>query len=128
MITWRTETKKISELTPADYNPRKLSDKSEKDLKKSLNKFNLADPIVINTDNKIIGGHQRIKVLIKKGVDEVDVRVPSRKLTEAEEKELNLRLNKNLGEWDFDLLKDFDKDMLLDVGFDDGGTAKRVTS
>jgi len=49
---------------------------------------------------------------------EVDVRVPSRLLTPEEEKELNLRLNKNLGQWDFDMLANFDEELLKDVGFE----------
>ncbi|HNV24500.1 MAG TPA: DNA methyltransferase, partial [Candidatus Omnitrophota bacterium] len=117
-ITWTNEKRKISELTHAEYNPRQLTEKQAKDLDASLERFNLADPIIINADNKIIGGHQRINILKRRGAVEVDVRVPSRQLTEHEEKELNLRLNKNLGEWDFDLLADFDQEMLLDVGFD----------
>jgi ParB family chromosome partitioning protein len=117
-ITWTNEKRKISDLSPAEYNPRQLTEKQAKDLDASLERFNLCDPIIINADNKIIGGHQRINILKQRGAVEVDVRVPSRQLTEHEEKELNLRLNKNLGEWDFDLLADFDQEMLLDVGFD----------
>jgi len=120
MITWITEKRKVSDLIPATYNPRQMTDKQAKDLTTSLERFNLADPIVINNDNTIIGGHQRIAIykLHGKNEVEVDVRVPSRKLTPEEEKELNLRLNKNLGEWDFDQLANFDEDMLKDVGFD----------
>jgi len=117
-ITWSNEKRKISDINPAQYNPRQLTEKHAKDLNTSLERFNLADPIIINADNTIIGGHQRINILKQRGMTEVDVRVPSRQLTEHEEKELNLRLNKNLGEWDFDLLAGFDKEMLLDVGFD----------
>lgn len=117
-ITWTNEKRKISDLSPAEYNPRQLTEKQAKDLDASLERFNLCDPIIINADNKIIGGHQRINILKRRGAVDVDVRVPSRQLTEHEEKELNLRLNKNLGEWDFDLLAGFDQEMLLDVGFD----------
>jgi len=117
-IIWKAEKRKISELRPAPYNPRQLTEKQAKDLGRSLTRFNLADPIVINKDNQIIGGHQRINILKDQGVDEVDVRVPNRQLTDKEERELNLRLNKNLGEWDFDALANFDEEMLLDVGFE----------
>jgi DNA modification methylase len=117
MIKWRSEVRLISDLKPAGYNPRKLTEKQEKDLGESLERFDLCDPIVINLDGTIIGGHQRIRVLKSRGVLEVDVRVPDRQLSEAEEKELNLRLNKNLGEWDLELLASFDADMLKDVGF-----------
>ena len=117
-IIWNTEKRKISELKPAEYNPREMTDKQAKDLTVSLERFDLADPIVINTDNTIIGGHQRIKILTDVGRNEVDVRVPSRKLSLKEEQELNLRLNRNLGQWDYDALANFDQEMLLDVGFE----------
>jgi DNA modification methylase len=121
MLNWRSEKRKISELIPADYNPREMTEKQVKDLSESIERFSLADPIVINTNNHIIGGHQRINILkLKYGNNgaEVDVRIPSRKLTEKEEQELNIRLNKNLGQWDFDALANFDEEMLKDVGFD----------
>lgn len=120
MITWKTEQRKVSDLIPAPYNPRELTEGQAKQLTASLERFNLADPIVINSDNTIIGGHQRINIykLHNKNDVFVDVRVPSRKLNPEEEKELNLRLNKNLGQWDFDMLANFDEDLLKDVGFD----------
>lgn len=111
---------KISYLVPADYNPRKLSDKQASDLRASLERFGLADPIVVNVGGGVIGGHQRIKVLADLGIEEADVRVPSRKLNDAEERELNVRLNKNLGDWDWQRLGDFDRDLLLDAGFEEG--------
>lgn len=118
-IIWHTEKKKIKDLKPFESNPRKFTEKQKGDLTKSLERFNLAEPIVINTDGTIIGGHFRLKILKEKlGEDaEIDVRVPNRKLTNEEVKELNLRLNKNLGEWDWDLLATFDEEMLKDVGF-----------
>jgi len=119
-MKWLNEKRKIKDLIPASYNPRKLSDKQKKHLTESIEKFDVCDPIVINKNNTVIGGHQRLKVLSEKGINEVDVRVPEKELTVEEEKELNLRLNKNTGEFDFDVLAlEFDKDMLLEVGFED---------
>ena len=117
-ISWRSEKRKISDLTPATYNPRKWPEEETKNLKKSLDRFSLADPLVINLNNVIIGGHFRWNILKQKGIDEIDVRVPDRMLDEAEEKELNVRLNRNLGLWDFDALANFDEDLLKDIGFD----------
>jgi DNA modification methylase len=117
-ISWSTKTVSISNIIPATYNPRRWPDKETAELSKSLERFNLADPLIINKNNTIIGGHFRFKILKDRGIKNVDVRVPSRQLTEQEEKELNLRLNKNLGEWDLDLLADFGEDLLKDVGFD----------
>lgn len=118
-MKWNNETRKLSDLKPSEYNPRKLSDKAAEDLTTSIDKFSLADPIIINLDNTIIGGHQRYAILKQQGVEVIDVRVPSEQLTKNQEIELNLRLNKNLGEWDYDVLLRFDDKMLADVGFDE---------
>lgn len=117
-IVWSTKTISLKELSPAKYNPRKWSDDAIAGLTKSIDKFNLADPLVINKNNTIIGGHFRYKILKDKGLLEADVRIPSRLLSEDEEKELNLRLNKNLGDWDYSSLSAFSEEMLEDVGFD----------
>jgi hypothetical protein len=117
---WSSEKRKIAELNAAPYNPRQLTEKQAHDLTNSLDKFSLAEPIVINANNVIIGGHQRINILRAQGAEEVDVRVPNRLLDEQEERELNLRLNKNQGMWDFDALANMDEEMLLAVGFGPG--------
>jgi len=116
-LIWKTAKRKVSDLKPAEYNPRQATEKQCTDLKNSLTKFSIADPIIINTNNTIIGGHFRIRELQKLGVKEVDVRIPNRKLTDDEERELNIRLNKNLGEWNYDLLANFDETLLSEVGF-----------
>ena len=117
-ITWRNERRKISELKTAYYNPRKWTPEATEQLTASIERFDLADPIIINRNNVVIGGHFRLKILKQRGVKKVDVRVPSRLLTPIEEKELNLRLNKNQGEWNFNLLNEFGKDLLEDIGFE----------
>lgn len=120
-LTWTTAQRKVSDLIPHNKNPRSLSDKQKKDLKASITKFNLAEIPAINTDNTVLAGHARLKVLIALGrADEIiDVRIPSRTLTEKECEEYLLRSNKNTGSWDFELLKAFDTEFLLDIGFND---------
>jgi DNA modification methylase len=118
-INWKNETRKIADLIPADYNPRKINEAQKQRLKQSLEKFNLADPLILNADNTIIGGHQRLKVLIMLDIRDVDVRVPDRLLSKEEEKELNIRLNKNTGDWDNEMLINFDEDFLFEIGFED---------
>ena len=118
-LEWKTEKRKVSELIPADYNPRVMSEKDKEDLKESIKEFDQVVPVVINLDGKLIGGHQRCEIYADLGIEETDVRVPNRQLTIEEEKRLNLRLNKNVGEWDFDKLGEFDIETLLDVGFGD---------
>ena len=118
-ISWKTEKRKVLELNPAEYNPRRLTDKQREDLTASVREFGEVEPVVINTNGTIVGGHQRIKVYVDLGITEITARVPSRKLTETEEKRLNLRLNKNVAEWDMEKLKELDLSMLLEVGFAD---------
>ena len=120
MISWKTERRKLSDLVPFEHNPRQLTKKQYKDLKQSLQKFNLAEIPAINIDNQIIAGHQRIKILLQlsKNGQTIDVRVPSRKLTKKEVEEYNIRSNKNTGEWDWDIMaNNFDVEDLLDWGF-----------
>ena len=118
-LQWHNERRRINELIPYAENPRLITEKEQEDLKKSLERFNLVEIPAIDTDNKIIAGHQRLKVLqiLGRGEEEIDVRVPSRKLTQEEFMEYNLRSNKNLGEWDYNLLANFDENLLLDIGF-----------
>ena len=121
-ITWSSEKRYLKDLLPWDRNPRILSKEQEANLKESLSRFGVVEPPAINTDNTIIGGHMRSRVmgLMEEFGDdaEIDVRVPSRKLTDAEVEELNVRLNKNTGSFDFSALQtDFELDNLLDWGF-----------
>ena len=118
-LIWHTEQRKINDLIPFEGNPRKMTKEQAEQLQKSLEKFNLAEIPAINTDNKIIAGHQRINILqmLGRGEEIIDVRVPNRELTDDEFKEYNLRSNKNIGSWDFDELANFDDDLLKDVGF-----------
>ena len=97
-LKWHNEKRKVSDLIPFKKNPRKITDEQREDLKKSLDKFDLVEIPAINTDNKIIAGHQRIAImhLLGRGKEEIDVRVPNRKLTKAEFEEYNLRSNKNV--------------------------------
>ena len=111
----KIETIKINKLKPAFYNPRQISTKQYKDLKQSIEKFTLCDPIIINKDMTVIGGHQRLKICKELRYTEIDCVVLD--LTKEEERELNIRLNKSGGEWDFDLLSNFEIEELKDWGF-----------
>ena len=111
----------INALNPAAYNPRKWSEEKTKQLTDSIRSFGLVDPIIVNAakgrENTVIGGHFRLKVAKDLGYTKVPVVYID--IADIErEKELNLRLNKNLGEWDLDLLAEFDETILVDVGFD----------
>lgn len=113
---------KVEKLNAAPYNPRKWDAGATKQLTESIQRFGLIDPIIVNgardRKNIVIGGHFRLKIAKDLGYKEVPVVYLD--IPEIEkEKELNLRLNRNTGDWDFEILKDFDMGLLLDVGFDD---------
>lgn len=107
---------KLSDIKPAEYNPRKRLQAGDPEYQKILNsivQFGYVDPIIINRDGTIIGGHQRHTVLTDLGYDEVDVVVLD--LDKQNEKALNVALNKISGDWDEKKLKD----LLLDLDIDD---------
>lgn len=111
---------KISELKAAVYNPRRWDEHAIEQLTESIKRYGVVDPLLVNgassRNNIVIGGHFRLKVLKDLGYNEVPV-VYINIDDEARERELNLRLNKNLGDWDYDLLAKFDESLLDDVGF-----------
>ncbi len=119
-LTWHTVQKRVNDLIPQDVNPRTITDKQMSDLKKSLTRYNLVEIPAIDINGKILAGHQRIKALqfLGRGEEVIDVRIPSRKLTEKEAKQYLIASNALGGDWDFEKLKSFDLDLLLDVGFD----------
>ena len=113
----KIEQIKASKLKPATYNPRQISTKQYKDLSKSIATFGLVDPIIVNKNGYVvIGGHQRLKVLNEMQTDTIPCVVLD--LSKEKERELNVRLNKNTGDFDIDILaNEFDIDELVDWGF-----------
>lgn len=108
----RFEKREVNILIPAGYNPRKdlkPGDKEYEKIKNSITEFGYVDPIIINSDNTIIGGHQRLKVLKDLGFTEVDCVVIE--IDKTKEKALNIALNKISGSWDVALLKDLIDDL-----------------
>lgn len=111
----------IKDLQPSEYNPRTWDEAAIAHLTESIKKFGMVDPLIVNNapkrKNVVIGGHFRLKVARDMGMAEVPVvyvNIPDGE----KEKELNLRLNKNLGSWDPELLKSFNTDLLLEAGFE----------
>ncbi|MGX7092401.1 site-specific DNA-methyltransferase [Hutsoniella sourekii] len=116
----------IKDLFPADYNPRKdlqPGDKEYDQLKQSLETFGYVEPVIWNErTGRVVGGHQRLKVLQELGHDTIDCVVVN--LEESDEKALNVALNKISGDWDKDKLallmadlESLDYDLAL-TGFD----------
>lgn len=115
-LKWRTQKRKVSDLLPLDYNPRKLTEERKKKLERSLVKFDLVEIPVVNTDQTIVAGNQRVMVLmdIGRGDEMIDVRIPNRPLTEEEIKEYNITSNTHVGIWDVDMLDEVFSDFDLD--------------
>jgi hypothetical protein len=110
----------INEIQEADYNPRKITEKQKEQIKQSLLKFGFVNPLVINRnperDGVLIGGHQRLRIAKEIGMKKVPIYEVN--LTLQEEKELNIRLNKNTAGWDWDALEQhFNDDELNAWGF-----------
>ena len=68
----KIESKLITDLIPATYNPRQISTKDYNSLKQSIKKFGMVDPIIANKDNTVIGGHQRLKICKELKYIEID--------------------------------------------------------
>jgi len=119
-LVWRTEERKVGSLLPHKNTPRKITKEQTERLKQSLEQFNLVEIPAIDTDGTILAGHQRIKVLqaIGRGNETIDVRVPNRKLTTDEAERYMIGSNAIHADWDFDLLKEFNVSLLVDLGFD----------
>lgn len=114
-------------LKPAPYNPRGMTDEEKAQLRQSIEEFGMVEPILANSNpnrsNIIIGGHQRFYILKELGwttgpVVYIDI------ADEEKEKQLNLRLNRNLGHFDWELLKTFDREVLKLTGFSSDELAK----
>jgi DNA modification methylase len=110
----------LDTLRPAEYNPRKWNEKLAADLKESITRYGIVDPLLVNSAPErkgvVIGGHFRLSVIKELGFTEVPV-VYIHLPDIEKEKELNIRLNKNTGEWDLDLLATFDETFLSGIGF-----------
>src|SRR3990167_2408656 len=120
-ILMNTESVPIASLRHAEYNPRKITPRDFEQIKRSIMEFGLIQPLVVNRapgrEGVIIGGNQRFEVMKALGHTMVDV-VWVNISDMAREKELNVRLNRNHADWDWDILsKEFIIDDLADWGF-----------
>lgn len=117
-LTWTTKKMNIDELKPFEKNPRKITAEAMDKLKDRITKRGFHDVLKLDTANVVLSGNQRTQALRELGAKEVNVLVPSRKLTEEERKAIVLESNRSDGEWDNELLVDFGSEVLLEVGFE----------
>lgn len=118
-LAWSTQQRRVVDLLPYEYNPRKMTAQQSRKLRESLEKFGLVEIPVINLDGTLLAGHQRCKAMVALGRGEelVDVRVPNRQLTDQEFKEYNVASNAISGDWVDDLLREhFSEVNLADFG------------
>lgn len=93
-------------------NPRKIKKQKREDLEDSLEKYGNFGEIVVNEENQVLGGNQRVEIYQRKNPDmEVDVK---RLIgyTVAEQKYVNIKLNSHAGEWDLEELGDWTADLI----------------
>lgn len=120
-LNWRTEMRKINDLVLFEENPRTITEHQMEILKRSLKKFNLVELPAIDSDGTILAGNQRIRALqlLGRGEEEIPIRTPNRKLSKKEAEEYLLTSNRSGGTWNYEILKSFDMDLLIDVGFEE---------
>ncbi|HEY3874768.1 MAG TPA: ParB N-terminal domain-containing protein [Candidatus Kapabacteria bacterium] len=121
-VTWQNKKRRVDGLSDHPMNPRKFTKAGMEALRNSIEKCGYVEPIAINTDGTILSGHARKQILLDLGLETVDVRMPSRPLTDEEQREVLIRMNANeAGEWSFDGLDwnmselesfDFDSELL----------------
>lgn len=117
-LYWTTEQRRVRDLIPLEFNPRKINAAKQQQLIESYKTFDLVEIPVVNRDNHIIAGERRFEVLWYAGKqdDLIDVRVPNRMLTEEEVKKYCLISNTHSGEWDLVKLEEYFADInYLDI-------------
>ena len=107
-LFWTTVQRRVRDLVPLDYNPRILTEEGRARLLRSILKFNLAEIPAINTNDVVLAGHQRLRILLDldRGDEVIDVRMPNRQLTKEELDEYNITSNVGAGVWDYTSLQE----------------------
>lgn len=117
-IEWHLEKRKVADLKDYPDNPRIMTEFMYEELKKSIIQDGIYEFPYINTDNTIIGGHQRKNAFLDLGIEEVFCAIPERTLTEEEARRILLKGNKIKGDFDQDMLRElFEEAELLAAAF-----------
>lgn len=116
-IEWLEKTVKVAQLRPFEKNPRQISEEDLDRLRTALREDGYHQRVIATQDLRVIGGHQRIKIFVEEGFEEIQVLVPNRKLTDEEFRRILIRDNFTYAEWDKEILRaEFTPDELLDFG------------
>lgn len=116
-LTWIAEKRNVKDLKALDKNPRKITKAAIAKMKDRIGKRGFHDVLKLDTDGVVLSGNVRTEALIALDIKEVNVLVPSRKLTAEERDGVILESNRHDGEWDMEMLPEFGQEVLLDVGF-----------
>jgi site-specific DNA-methyltransferase (adenine-specific) len=116
-LIWHTEIRKVSNLKIWDENPRQITKEAFEKLKERIVMRGFHDVVKIDTDNTILSGNQRKRALEDLKIKEVSVMVPNRKLTLEERQKIALESNRNDGDWNLDILANWNEDLMKDVGW-----------
>ena len=117
-LSWHTESRKVSELKPLEKNPfHKINDRNKARLEEKIRRLGIFEIPTIDLDNSLLTFNKRFHILMTlgRGDEQIDVRVPSRALTDTERKEVILASNIHEGEWDKMILEDLFADIDLDA-------------
>lgn len=120
MIEWTEQVLNLADLKPFEKNPRKISKDQFERLKTSLKENGYHQRILATKDNRVIGGHQRLKALKELGIEKVKVLKPDADLSDQQFKRLVIQDNLHFGEFDIDILAgEFDLGDLKEIGMPD---------
>lgn len=120
ILQWVLKEVSIKDIKQNPKNPRQISTRHAQLLEKLMEKYGLIDKPILNLDLTLIGGHQRIRILKKKRIKKVECWIADRQLDQHELDELCIGLNKNQGEFDYDILaNEYEVVDLLNWGFDE---------
>jgi len=121
VLEWKIKQVPVKNIKRAAYNPRLVNSAAVSAYKRNREIFGVIEPIVLNNDLTIIGGHQRYDVEVNEGCNEVEAMVAMSLLDSKKEQELSILLNSTGGETDEDLLRQFGitQDILDATGFRD---------
>src|SRR5579872_5118112 len=117
-LEWHTEKRKVKDLIPTDNNPNVNNDQQFSKLKKSMKRDGYVEIIAADINGKIVAGNHRQQAMMEMGMadTEIDVRIPSRKLTKEEFHRYLIASNALHGDWDFEtLFKNYDSNLLVDL-------------
>lgn len=119
-MKWIIQEVEIKKIKFNPKNPRQISTRQAHLLEKLMEKYGLIDKPILNLDLVLIGGHQRIRILKKKKIKKVECWIAERQLEQHELDELCIGLNRNQGNFDFDILaNEYEVTDLLNWGFDE---------